>query len=511
MRTVTGPDRPRRRGGRRARRACPRRCGWPAPAARSRCWSARRCPGGRAGLLAPRRRGLLPFDTGPTVLTMPDLIADALDCVGERLADWLTLRPGRPRSTGRGSPTARRSTCTPRSTRWPTRSPACAGRPRRPATGGSSTFVSQLYRLEMRDFIDRNIDSPLDLVRPSLARLAAIGGFRRLAPKVAQFLPDERTQRVFSFQAMYAGLSPYDALALYAVIAYMDSVAGVFFPRGRDARGAAGAGRRRPRSTASSSGTATEVTRVELRGRPGRGGAHRRPASGSPCDAVVLNPDLPVAYRELLGCEPRRLRRLSYSPSCFLLLGGSTTRVPGRTPTTRSRSGTPGGQVFDEILGGPADERPVVPRHRSPTRVRPVAGAGRPVRSTTCCSRRRTSTRRSTGGAIGAALPRARAARRSRRAAGRASATAIEVEHVTTPAGLGRRAAWSAGTPFAAAHTFGQTGPFRPRNLLGRERRVRRLGHAARRRRADGAGLGPAGRRAHRSARIPSYRSRAWR
>ena len=31
---------------------------------------------------------------------------------------------------------------------------------------------------------------------------------------------------------MYAGLAPYDALALYAVIAYMDSVAGVYFPRG---------------------------------------------------------------------------------------------------------------------------------------------------------------------------------------------------------------------------------------------------------------------------------------
>ena len=37
---------------------------------------------------------------------------------------------------------------------------------------------------------------------------------------------------MFSFQAMYAGLSPYDALAIYAVIGYMDSVAGVFFPRG---------------------------------------------------------------------------------------------------------------------------------------------------------------------------------------------------------------------------------------------------------------------------------------
>ena len=45
-------------------------------------------------------------------------------------------------------------------------------------------------------------------------------------------LKDPRTQRVFSFQAMYAGLSPYQALAIYAVIAYMDSVAGVYFPVG---------------------------------------------------------------------------------------------------------------------------------------------------------------------------------------------------------------------------------------------------------------------------------------
>src|SRR5688572_28923129 len=52
-------------------------------------------PGGRAGLLelpAPDG-GTYRFDTGPTVLTMPDLIADALDCVGERLEDWLDLTP----------------------------------------------------------------------------------------------------------------------------------------------------------------------------------------------------------------------------------------------------------------------------------------------------------------------------------------------------------------------------------------------------------------------------------
>ena len=36
----------------------------------------------------------------------------------------------------------------------------------------------------------------------------------------------------FGFQAMYAGLSPFEALAIYCVITYMDTVEGVYFPEG---------------------------------------------------------------------------------------------------------------------------------------------------------------------------------------------------------------------------------------------------------------------------------------
>ena len=43
-------------------------------------------PGGRAGLLA---RGGYRFDTGPTVLTMPELIDEALSWVGEKIGDRL--------------------------------------------------------------------------------------------------------------------------------------------------------------------------------------------------------------------------------------------------------------------------------------------------------------------------------------------------------------------------------------------------------------------------------------
>ena len=65
-----------------------------------------------------------------------------------------------------------------------------------------------------------------------MQRGAVAGAFRRMQTKIEQFFSDPRTQRIFSFQAMYAGLAPHDALAIYTVIAYLDSVAGVSFPRG---------------------------------------------------------------------------------------------------------------------------------------------------------------------------------------------------------------------------------------------------------------------------------------
>jgi phytoene desaturase len=41
----------------------------------------------------------------------------------------------------------------------------------------------------------------------------------------------------------------------------------------------------------------------------------------------------------------------------------------------------------------------------------------------------------------------------------------IEVEHLVTPADWAEQGL-AAGTPFSAAHTFAQTGPFRPANLV---------------------------------------------
>jgi phytoene desaturase len=410
-------------------------------------------PGGRAGLLVD---GGYSFDTGPTVLTMLELIADALDSVGESMDDWLTLNPVSPLYRAQYADGSSLDVHADVDAMADSVAALC-GRAEADGYRRFVDFVSRLYRLEMRDFIDRNVDSPLSLLRPSLARLAALGGFRKLAPKVGEYLKDERTRRVFSFQAMYAGLSPYDALAIYAVIGYMDSVAGVFFPRGgmhAVPRALAGAAEKHGVDVR----YGETVTSVETRG--DRAVAVVT-ASGLrvPCDAVVLNPDLPAA-RRLLG-EPLR-RRLAYSPSCFLLLAGSTATYSGNAHHTIS-FGHEWRRVFDEILGGRLMSDPsflvTSPSVSDPT----VAPAGKasyyvlfPTPNLDAPLDWRTLGPRYLDEVVSTVESRGWPG----------FGAGLEVTHVTTPLDWQARG-MERGTPFAAAHTFRQTGPFRPGNLWG--------------------------------------------
>lgn len=274
-------------------------------------------PGGRAGRVSI---GGYEFDTGPTVLTMPELIEDALDCVGERMADWLELRPVRPAYRG-FFPDGSTVDVHADVEEMAAEVERVAGSAEALGYRRFVEFVSRLYAVQMRHFIDRNLDSPLSLSVPALARLAALGGARRLATKVAQYLDDPRLQRLFSFQAMYAGLSPYDALALYAVIAYMDSVAGVFAPvGGMHAVPAALAGAATKHGVDIHYGRTVE--RVVLQGHRATG-VDTTDGQRIYADAVVVTVDLPVAWPTLLNRPPPRLRQPRYSPSCVLIQVGS--------------------------------------------------------------------------------------------------------------------------------------------------------------------------------------------
>src|SRR5262249_41613030 len=149
-------------------------------------------PGGRAGRLSV---GGYEFDTGPTVLTMPELIGQTLAVVNERLSDWLTLTALDP---------AYRAWFPDGQTMEVIADPDRMADEISRVCGGAEAdgyrrfvaFASDLWRLERREFIERNLDTPVDLVRPAMLDLIRRGGFRRLSSRIGDFFSDPRTRRI---------------------------------------------------------------------------------------------------------------------------------------------------------------------------------------------------------------------------------------------------------------------------------------------------------------------------
>ncbi len=439
-------------------------------------------PGGRAGALdLETAAGTYRVDPGPTVLTMPNLLDEAFAAVGEKLEerlDLVELDPAYRTHFADGSTIdvhtdaeameeEIRRTCGPDS-----------------AAGyrGLRDWLTRLYRAEIDRFIGGNMDSPLSVLGPDLARVAALGGFGRLGPQVARYLPDERLQRIFSFQALYAGVAPHRALGAYAVIAYMDTIAGVYFPRGgmrqigramADAAVAAGAEIVHGRTATGLEQVGGRVTAVRHRatadgatdfGATDDGGSDGPATERLPCDAVVLTPDLPVVHR-LLGRKPRRAVPLRYSPSAVVLHAGVARSRPELAHHTIS-FGAAWESTFTEIVDEGrlmSDPSLLVTR---PTATDP--GLAPPDRDllfvlAPCPN---TDVGRIDWPRVGPAYCDEVLGVLEARGIGLEGLTGdIEVSHLVTPAdwaadGMG------AGTPFSLAHTLAQTGPFRPRNLV---------------------------------------------
>ena len=414
-------------------------------------------PGGRAGRLEDS--GFV-FDTGPTVLTMPELVGDALAAVGESLEDWLELLPLDP-IYRTYYPDGSQLDVHSDPARMAAEIEAVIGPDEAAGYLRYVDFLTELYRAEYSDFIDRNTDRPWDLLTGNLVRLVRMGGFRRLDAKVRQYLKDPRTVRSLSFQAMYAGVSPFKALAIYGVISYMDSVAGVSVPRGgMHEIPVAMAGAAAKHGVSFRYGT--NVASIEHDGRRATA-VITDDGERIEADVVVVNADLPVAHRDLLGREPWSIRRLDYSPSAAVLLVGSDRHYPA-TAHHNIHFGASWRGTFEELIDTKKfmSDPSLMVTHLN--RDDPgLAPAGKHAYYVLFPTPNAT-----------ASIDWDREAPRYRdhmvetleRRGYVGFGDGIEVEHLTTPQDWLERG-MAAGAPFASAHTFWQTGPFRPGNLWG--------------------------------------------
>lgn len=314
-------------------------------------------PGGCCGSAAS---GPYRFDTGPSVLTMPDVLAAAFGAAGVDMDGVLPLRrldpfyrlvfhdgsrldvvAGADRMAGNV-----RELC----------GPAEAARYRR-----FRRRLGTMFETEWSSFIDADMTRLRGMARPySLLRLLAAGGFRRLDRWVADQLTDERLIKAHTFQSLYVGLAPHKALAIYAAVAHMDTVGGVYFPsRGgmhaipqalADVAEKAGASFRYGVLAERVETDASGVTAVRLET------GERLPAS-----QVVVACDLPRAHAGLLPQEAGdwRLRDPRYSPSCLVMHFGLDRRLPGRAHHTL-HFGHRWRDTFDALAAGRPQPDPSV-------------------------------------------------------------------------------------------------------------------------------------------------------
>ncbi|SOX52931.1 phytoene desaturase, partial [Mycobacterium ahvazicum] len=414
-------------------------------------------PGGRAGRLDV---GGYRIDTGPTVLTMPDIIDEPFAAVGKDRSEFVDLMPI--------DPAYRAMFADGSSIDVHTDAVAMTAAIREFAGPQQASgylqlrdWLDRLYRTEFDGFIGSNFNSPLSLVNRRLVQLAAMGGFRRWETMVRRHISDPRLRRIFTFQSLYAGVAPQQALAVYAVIAYMDTVAGVFFTRGGV--------RALPDALASAAiGAGVQFrygSTVSALDRDGEQVTAVRTADGDriECDAIVLTTELPLTY-QLLGRRPRRLLPPRPAPSAVVMHVGCHAAAAAQQAHHTILFGESWEQTFTDIIRDGRTMRDPSLLVTRPTVSDPgLAPDGRDL--------------------LYVLAPAPNLAHGPIDWARRGPAYAdtlldtvqerllpglrdsAEILGVVTPEDWARQG-MAAGTPFALAHTFAQTGPFRPANTV---------------------------------------------
>ncbi|MFC4602161.1 phytoene desaturase family protein [Rhodococcus kronopolitis] len=415
------------------------------------------------------------IDSGATVLTMPELVSEALAAVGqdlESVSPPLRMRLLEPAYHARFADGTALSVHSD-----PDAMAAEVGR-----VFGSAEAVryrrlrgwlERVFRAEFDTFIDANFDSPVDLASSpaalrNLTTLVRLGAFGRLGPRVARMVEDPRLQRIFTFQSLYAGTSPAKALGIYGAIAHMDTSMGVYFPDG---------GMRTVAESLAGAFTAaggrlhlgTEVTRIEYAG--GRARRVHTADAAYDADAVVLTADLGGAP----GLLPpqRRRRRVRHSPSAVVAHGTVPVEVSAGWTDSGHHTidfGDAWARTFTEITA--RDGRGRLMSDPSLLLTRPACSdpalrltrdgqVHEPLSLLAPCPNLDSAPL--DWARLGRPYLRELLAELERR-----GYTGI-VEHfrvdlLDTPQTWADRG-MSAGSPFAAAHTFAQTGPFRRGNL----------------------------------------------
>jgi phytoene desaturase len=293
------------------------------------CYEAHEQPGGRASVYED---GGFIFDAGPTVITAPHCLEELFELSGRRMADYVRLLPVTPLYRLQWSDGV--------SFDYVADEAGLIEQVRRVSPGdveGYRRFADYTRRVFEKGYEELGAVPFLsftDMLRaaPHLARLRAD---RSVYAQVSRFVKDEHLRQAFSFHPLLVGGNPLDTSSIYTLIHWIERKWGVFFPEG----GTGALVRGLVRLFEDLGGTLRLRAPVEhVVVRPGPDALqHVVHAAGLPpgtFDVVVSNADVhhtyATLYRGVAGAErrQRRLERMSWSMSLFVLYFGTKKRYP---------------------------------------------------------------------------------------------------------------------------------------------------------------------------------------
>lgn len=282
--------------------------------------------GGRAYQLVDR--GYV-FDMGPSLITSPAILDDVFRAAGRRLVDYVDLVPLDPyyriffhdgsHIDYVGDPERMKAELAKFDAR---------------DADNFDAFMSKVRPIYDAVISDRLGSKPFDTVGTMLGfvpKVLRLGAWRPVHRFVSKYFRNFRSRFVFSFHPLFVGGNPFTAPSVYLMIPYLEREGGVWFSRGGmyslvEAYG------RLFEELGGTILTEHEVDEVVVEdGRAVAAVANGRRFDG---DIVVTNADVGHTYRDLVDARHRkhwtdaRVRRQSYTMSCFLLYLGSRRKYP---------------------------------------------------------------------------------------------------------------------------------------------------------------------------------------
>ena len=293
------------------------------------CYEALDQPGGRAAVYED---GGYIFDAGPTVITAPHCLEELFELSGRRMADYVRLLPVTPLYRLQWSDgvafdyVADEAGLIEQIRRV---NPADVDGYRRFADYSRQVFQKGYEELGAVPFLNFT-----DMIRvaPQLARLRAD---RSVYATVSRFVKDEHHRQALSFHPLLVGGNPLETSSIYTLVHWIERKWGVFFPEG----GTGALVRGLVRLFHDLGGTLrldAPVDRISLESQGGETRHVVQAAGGPPeaFDVVVSNADVHHTYARLYrGVDAarrrqRRLERMTWSMSLFVLYFGTNRRYP---------------------------------------------------------------------------------------------------------------------------------------------------------------------------------------